>query len=307
MNIDLRMEVGKIKLEWPVIPASGVWPYEEDFWKAERLAGIGAICTKAISLRPRSGNRGIRIWETPAGVLNSIGLQNVGAKGFAEKYSEQVKGCPVPVIANVVMESAEETAETLSILQDTALIAAAELNISCPNVDGDGMAWGMEPSGAAAAVRAARKAWKGELWVKMTPQSPCPQEVARAIEGEGADAIVAANTWLGMAMDMQSGKPAFDRVVAGLSGPAVFPLALRLVWQVCGAVNIPVIGCGGVTAASDAAAMILAGASAVEVGTAFFRDLNAGAEISRGLEEYVSRYSCSSLKDLKGLARREGA
>ena len=304
MSIDMSMKIGKLELEWPVIPASGVWPYEEDFWKAERLAGIGAICTKAISLRPRSGNRGVRLWETPAGVLNSIGLQNVGAHGFAEKYTGLAKHCPVPVIANVVMESAEETAQTLGILQDTGLLAAAELNISCPNVDGDGMAWGIDPSSAATAVRAARKAWKGDLWVKMTPQTPCPEEVARAIEAEGADAIVAANTWLGMGMDMQNGKPAFDRVVAGLSGPAVFPLALRLVWQVCGAVRIPVIGCGGVATASDCAAMILAGASAVEVGTAFFRNLDAGREISEGLEKYVSRYSCSRLEEIKGLARK---
>ena len=304
MSVDLRMDIGKMVLDHPVIPASGVWPYEEDFWRAERLAGIGAVCTKAISLRPRSGNRGIRLWETPAGVLNSIGLQNVGAKGFVEKYSGLAVDCPVPVIANVVMESAEETAETLSILQDTGLIAAAELNISCPNVDGDGMAWGIDPSSAAKAVSAARKAWKGDLWVKMTPQTPCPEDVARAIEDEGADAIVAANTWLGMGMDMQRAKPAFDRVVAGLSGPAIFPLALRLVWQVCGAVRIPVIGCGGVSSASDCAAMILAGASAVEVGTAFFRNLDAGKEISEGLEKYVSQYCCSRLEDIKGLARK---
>ena len=140
--------------------------------------------------------------------------------------------------------------------------------------------------------------------VKMTPQTPCPEDVARAIEAEGADAIVTANTWLGMGMDMQRGKPAFDRVVAGLSGPAVFPLALRLVWQVCGAVRIPVIGCGGVATASDCAAMILAGASAVEVGTAFFRNLDAGKEISEGLDKYVTRYGCSSLEEIKGLARK---
>ncbi len=304
MSVDLRMKIGKMELEHPVIPASGVWPYEEDFWRSHRLAGIGALCTKAVSLRPRSGNSGIRLWETPAGILNSIGLQNVGAEGFVKKYACLAKDCPVPVIANVVMESAEETAQTLGILQDTGVLAAAELNISCPNVDGDGMAWGIDPSSAATAVRAARKAWKGDLWVKMTPQTPCPEEVARAIEAEGADAIVAANTWLGMGMDMQNGKPAFDRVVAGLSGPAVFPLALRLVWQVCGAVRIPVIGCGGVTTASDCAAMILAGASAVEVGTAFFRNLDAGKEISEDLEKYVIRYRCSSLDEIKGLARK---
>ncbi len=174
MGIDMMMKVGKIDLKWPVIPASGVWPYEEDFWKAERLAGIGAICTKAISLNPRCGNKGIRLWETPAGVLNSIGLQNVGAIGFVEKYLQMTKDCPVPVIANVVMESAEETSETLRMLEDTGALAAAELNISCPNVDGDGMAWGVDPLSAAKAVRAARKSWKGDLWVKMTPQTPLP-------------------------------------------------------------------------------------------------------------------------------------
>lgn len=304
MEIDMRMKIGKIELASPVIPASGVWPYEDDFWRAERLCGIGAICTKAISLKSRDGNKGVRLWETPAGVLNSIGLQNVGAGGFIEKYLQMAKECPVPVIANVVMESTEETSETLRILEDTGALAVAELNISCPNVDGDGMAWGMEPLSAAKAVRAARKAWNGDLWVKMTPQTPCPEDVARVIEAEGADAIVAANTWLGMGMDMQRGKPAFERVVAGLSGPAIFPLALRFVWQVCGAVRMPVVGCGGVSTASDCAAMILAGAYAVEVGTAFFRNLDAGKEISEGLEKYVSQYCCSTLEDIRGLARR---
>ncbi|NLD05698.1 MAG: dihydroorotate dehydrogenase, partial [Synergistaceae bacterium] len=174
MKIDMKIKIGKIEIEWPVVPASGVWPYEEDFWRTERRCGIGAICTKAISFKPRSGNKGVRLWETPSGILNSIGLQNVGAKGFAEKYLQMAKTCPVPVIANVVMESIEETSETLRILQDTGVLAAAELNISCPNVDGDGMAWGIDPSSAAKAVRAARKAWEGELWVKMTPQTPCP-------------------------------------------------------------------------------------------------------------------------------------
>lgn len=304
MKVDMKMKIGKIELKWPVVPASGVWPYEEDFWMAEKLCGIGAICTKAISLKPRSGNKGVRLWETPAGVLNSIGLQNVGAKGFVEKYLHMAKTCPVPVIANVVMESTKETSETLRIIQDTGVLAAAELNISCPNVDGDGMVWGIDPSSAAKAVRAARKAWKGELWVKMTPQTPYPEDVARAIEAEGADAIVVANTWLGMGMDMQRAKPAFDRVVAGLSGPAIFPLALRLVWQVCGAVKIPIIGCGGVSTSSDCAAMMLAGASAVEVGAAFFRNLNSGNDISEGLQKYVSQYGCSKLEEIIGLARK---
>lgn len=306
MSVDLSVKVGTLDLCSPVIPASGVWPYEEEFWRGKKLECIGAVCTKAISLNERTGNRGIRFWETPSGMLNSIGLQNTGVRSFISEYLHMVAGCGRPAIANVVMESEEETAKTLSLLQEAGGVAAAELNISCPNVDGDGMAWGVEPGGAAKAVRLARRVWKGPLWVKMTPQAADPASVARAIENEGADAVVAANTWLGMAMDMNSGRPVFDRVTAGLSGPAIFPLALRLVWDVCKAVRIPVIGCGGVATAEDCAAMILAGASAVEVGTAFFRDVNAGSGICAGLAPLLERYGASRLADITGYARKYG-
>lgn len=304
MNVDLSVKVGSIRLDTPVIPASGVWPYDADFWSGERVSYLGAICTKAISRAPRAGNKGARIWEAPAGVLNSIGLQNAGVEGFIKERLPMAAASGKPLIANVVMESIPETRTTLSLLQDAGGIAAAELNISCPNADGGGMAWGMEPKSAARAVAAARAVWRGELWVKMTPQTGCPDGVARAIEAEGADAVVAANTWLGMGMNMQTGRPAFERVVAGLSGPAVFPLALRLVWQVCGAVNIPVVGCGGVSTAEDCAAMMLAGASAVEVGSAFFRDLDTARLICSGLPEYVGRYGAESVSVLTGLGRR---
>lgn len=303
MTTDLSVRVGALELPYPVIPASGVWPYSDEFWYGEKLEGIGALCTKAISLEPRSGNGGVRIWETPSGVLNSIGLQNCGAREFAARYAELVKNCPRPVIANVVMERPDETRETLKILSEVEGIAAAELNISCPNVDGDGMAWGMCECDAASAARAAREAWNGPLWVKLTPQAADIAAVAKAVESEGADAIVCANTWLGMAMDMAAGRPAFDRIVAGLSGPAVFPLALRAVWQTASAVKIPVVGCGGVSSASDCAAMMLAGASAVEVGSAFFFDINAGAAICGGLPEFVKRYGAQKLSELTGRAR----
>lgn len=303
MSFDISVSIGKLSLRSPVIAASGVWPYEEDFWRGKKLDGLGAICTKAISLAPRRGNSGTRMWETPAGLLNSIGLQNAGVDGYLEKYHRFAVGCEIPVIANVVMERTEETAETLRKLGDAGHIAAAELNISCPNVDGDGMAWGMEACGAAKAVAAARKVWSGPLWVKMTPQAADITGVAAAIADEGADALVVANTWLGMSIDMMQGRPAFDRVVAGLSGPAVFPLSLRLVWQVCGAVDIPVVGCGGVATASDCAGMILAGASAVEVGSAFFRDISAADDICGGLSEYITRYGKDSLSSIRGIAR----
>jgi len=300
---DLTVTIGSMELETPVVVASGVWPYEPEFWSSEKLEAIGAVCTKAISLHARRGNNGVRVWESTAGMMNSIGLQNVGVQGFIDRYLPRVAACGKPAIANVVMEREFETEETLARLQDAGGIAAAELNISCPNVDGDGMAWGVECGSAAQAVRATRKIWKGPLWVKMTPQSPDPASVAKAIEAEGADALVVANTWLGMAMDMAKGKPAFDRVVAGLSGPAVFPLALRMVWQVCGAVKIPVIGCGGVTTGEDCAAMMMAGAAAVEVGTAFFRDVKAGAAICRDLAEIVKTQKLERVSELVGKAR----
>lgn len=303
MSIDLSVKVGALELSSPVVIASGVWPYEEEFWGADKLEGVGAVCTKAISLNARGGNRGVRVWETPAGMLNSIGLQNIGVDGFLEKYHARVTACAKPAVANVVMEREEETAVTLAKLRDAGGMAAAELNISCPNVDGDGMAWGTLDHTAAKAVRLARSVWDGPLWVKMTPQSPDPAAVAKAAESEGADALVVGNTWLGMAMDMAKGKPAFERVVAGLSGPAVFPLALRLVWQVCGAVKIPVIACGGIMTASDCAAMLLAGASAVEAGTAFFKNVKAGADICGGLPEFITRYGGNRPADIIGAAR----
>lgn len=303
MNINLSVKVGELELRSPVVIASGVWPYEEEFWSPDKLKGVGAVCTKAVSLGARNGNKGVRIWETPAGLLNSIGLQNIGVDAFLEKYHVRVTSCGCPAIVNVVMERESETSITLAKLRDAGGIAAAELNISCPNVDGEGMAWGMADWTAAKAVRAARSVWPGSLWVKMTPQTPDPVAVARAIADEGADALVVGNTWLGMAMDMVNGRPVFNRVVAGLSGPAVFPMALRVVWQVCEAVKLPVIACGGVTTAADCAAMMLAGASAVEAGTAFFKNLKTGEEICDGLPEFVERFDGKRLTDIIGKAR----
>lgn len=300
----LSVNIGSLKIDSPVIVASGVWPYNGAFWSAGKLEGIGAICTKAISFAPRSGNEGCRIWETPSGLLNSIGLQNCGVDTFMQSYSELVSMCPVPVIANVVMESESDTCETLKRLNGLVNLAAVELNVSCPNVDGDGMAWGIEACSAAKAVAIARKVWPGRLWVKMTPQAADVRAVAKAIESEGADGLVSANTWLGMSIDMMKGKPTFSRRIAGLSGPAIFPLALRIVWDICDVVKIPVVGCGGVSSANDCAAMILAGASAVEVGTAFFKNIDSGKRICNELPALLRRYNINSLQDMNGMARK---
>jgi dihydroorotate dehydrogenase (NAD+) catalytic subunit len=240
-------------------------------------------------------------------VLNSIGLQNEGVLRFVEHQCAVVSG-GVPVVVNVVMEAPEETQETLQMLAPVAdRLAAVELNISCPNADRGGMAWGLSPDSAAEATRIARQVWKGRLWVKMTPQTGEPEAVARAIERAEADALVAGNTWLGMAMDTETQRPSFERVFAGLSGPAVFPLALRWVWQVSHAVSIPTIGCGGVCDGLQAASMLLAGARAVELGTAFFRNLNAPAAISAELEAYLrekgQNVSDLTEKNMTGLPR----
>jgi dihydroorotate dehydrogenase (NAD+) catalytic subunit len=274
-------------LATPLVAASGVWPYDARFWSGDFSAGLGAACTKAVSRRPRAGNEGTRIWETPSGALNSIGLQNEGVERFVERQCGIISD-GVPIIVNVVMETPDETQCTLEALKKISdRVAAVELNISCPNVDREGMAWGLSPDSAAEATRAARQVWKGRLWVKMTPQAGEPENVARAIENAGADALVAGNTWLGMAIDTDTQKPAFDRVFAGLSGPAIFPLALRWVWQVSHASSLPVVGCGGVSDGLQTASMLLAGACAVELGTALLRNLNAPAEIGAELEEYL--------------------
>ncbi len=301
---DLSSQVGGLNLRTPVVIASGVWPYEPALWATDRLEGAGALCTKAVSLNPRKGNQGTRIWETPCGMLNSIGLQNSGVRGFLREGLPVAKSSGLPFLVNLVMESERDVRESLAILRDgPGEIPAIELNISCPNVDGDGMDWGVSPEGAARAVAIVRSGWTGPLWVKLTPQAPDLAAVARAAEGEGADALVCANTWLGMAMDVKKKRPAFRRVVAGLSGPAVFPLALRALWQICGAVEIPVVGCGGVAGWEDAAAMILAGASAVEIGSALFADFDLPRKISGGLAAYGAEHGAASVRDLVGLGR----
>ena len=302
---EMSVSVGGLNLESPVIIASGVWPYEAELWSPERLEGVGALCTKAVSLNGRAGNKGVRVWETPCGMLNSIGLQNSGVRSFLDDYLPLVRGANRPFLVNLVMESEREVRESIAALAEVPGIPAIELNISCPNVDGDGMAWGISAESAAKAVRIARSEWKGALWVKLTPQSPDLAGVAKAVEAEGADAIVCGNTWLGMAMDIKKKRPAFQMVVAGLSGPAVFPLALRTVWQVCGAVKIPVVGCGGVASWEDATAMLLAGASAVEVGAALFTDFELPRKIVAGLSAYLAEQKIDSVSGLTGLGRHE--
>lgn len=293
-----------IPLKTPVIIASGVWPYDADLWDKNNLDGVGAICTKAVSNKSRRGNTGVRVWETSCGLLNSIGLQNTGVHDFLQNSLPMIRKGGMPFFVNVVMESIEETQETLKALAEhDDIIKGVELNISCPNVDGDGMAWGVSPESTAQAVAASRSVWQGSLLVKLTPQCHDPYGVALAAEASGADGLVVANTWLGMAIDINQCRPVFNRTFAGFSGPAVFPLALRLVWQVCEATSLPVIGCGGISTWQDALSMILAGASAIELGTAMFLHSDMPRSICKGLDAYLEGHKIDHIRELRGRAQ----
>lgn len=301
----LNCRAGGLNLSTPIILASGTWPYESEYWTEEALEGVGAACGKAISCEMRKGNSGTRIWETPSGVMNSIGLQNPGAKVFLEHLWPKVKDGARPCIFNVTVESLEDmegTLRVLSVLDSGGQVV--ELNVSCPNVAQGCMAWGQDPKAVAQVVNKARSLWKGPLWVKLTPQAADLVAVGRSAQEEGADALVACNTWLGAAIDPIKGRPVFDRVVAGLSGPAIFPLALRTVWQLCSELSIDVIGCGGVTTGEDIAAMMMAGASAVQVGVATFSSLSAPKEMCEELILLMEKHHMTSVEQLKNFARR---
>lgn len=300
----LTCHVGGLDLTSPLVIASGIWPYEKEYWAGEYLDFAGAVCSKAITADPRPGNPGTRVWETPCGMLNSIGLQNEGAGSFFGGTLGRLRSYGKPLLLNVSMESSSDLERILDAMEPVApSVDCVELNVSCPNVDQGCMSWGVDPALTAQAVQQVRRRWSGPLWVKLTPQAPDPCAVAKAAQDAGASALVVANTWLGAAIDTVKARPAFDRVVAGLSGPAIFPLALRMVWQVCGAVDIPVVGCGGVASADSAVAMLMAGAAAVEVGIALFSDFSVLERIARGLEEEVSRRGFQSVGELVGLAR----
>lgn len=303
-NSSLEILLGSTLFSTPILAASGVWPLERRLWPSQALEGLGGICSKGITLSPREGNSGTRLAETPGGLLNSIGLQNPGMEIFVASYLPEMTEQKIPVAVNVAPQSEEEFEALFKLLEPLASrIAAVELNLSCPNVKAGGMSWGKDPDGVALATRLARTHWKGDLWIKLTPQAPDLPAVARAAEYSGADALVVGNTWLGMAMDLEKKRPVFQRVTAGLSGPAIFPLALATVWSVAGTVGIPVIGCGGVQSWEHAAAMILAGARAVQVGSGLLRQLSLPGEIARGLQDYMIRQNFRSLTEMVGAGR----
>ena len=296
---DLSVEIAGIKLRNPVMPASGTFGYGEEYAPFLDLEQIGAIVTKGLSLKPKAGNPTPRIAETISGMLNAIGLQNVGIDAFIEHKMPFLRTVNTPVIANFFGNTLEEYGEVAARLNDIPEIAAGELNISCPNVKEGGIVFGTDPRAAAEVVELVRKKMDKPLIVKLTPNVDITV-VARAVEEAGADAIACINTLTGMSVDIHTRKPRIANMTGGLSGPAIRPVAVRMVHQVVQAVNVPVIGIGGIVRAMDALEFLIVGASAVQVGTANFVDPTVMPTIIDGIEEFCMEQGIDKLDQLIG-------
>lgn len=297
---DLRVNIGSLQLQNPVMTASGTFGYAREFADLVNLHRLGGIIVKGISYEPRAGNPPPRIVETPAGMLNAIGLQNVGVERFIDEKMTYLRGLGVPVVVNILGDTVEEYRILTERLRGVEGIAALEVNISCPNVKKGGVAFGTVPSMAAAVTEAVKSAADVPVMVKLSPNVADIVEMAKAVEGAGADSISLVNTLIGMAIDLKRRKPLLANVIGGLSGPAIKPVALRMVYQAAGAVNIPVIGIGGIETAEDALEFILAGATAVQVGTANFINPRVSEELVDGIGDYVRSHKLSSIRPLIG-------
>jgi dihydroorotate oxidase len=296
-----QVHIGRgLTIKNPVMTASGTFGYGTEYEDFIDLNRLGGILVKGTTLHPRQGNPYPRMAETPSGMLNAVGLQNKGVDYFCEHIYPKIRGYETAMIVNVSGSQVEdyiETAEKINALED---IPAIELNISCPNVKEGGMAFGVTCAGAASVVRAVRTVYDKTLIVKLSPNVTDITEIARAVEAEGADSISMINTLLGMAIDAEKRRPVLSTITGGLSGPAVKPIALRMVWQTSQAVKVPIIGMGGIASATDAIEFLLAGASAVEVGTYNFVDPAVTTQIVDGIEDYMLRHGITDIQDLIG-------
>ena len=297
---DLRVSLGSLRLRNPVMTASGTFGYGREFEPYVNLHRLGAVVVKGISLAPRAGNPPPRVVETACGMLNAIGLENVGVERFISEKLPYLKGIGATVVVNILGDSATEYGELAARLADVEGIAALEVNISCPNVKHGGVAFGTDPRMAGEVTKAVRERAGRPVIVKLSPNVTDIAAIARAVEGEGADAVSLVNTLLGMAIDLRSRRPRLANVVGGLSGPAIKPVALRMVWQTARAVKIPVIGIGGIMTAEDALEFILAGASAIQVGTASFVNPRAAEEIVHGIRAFLEQQRLASVRELIG-------
>lgn len=296
-----QVHIGRgLTIKNPVMTASGTFGYGTEYEDFIDLNRLGGILVKGTTLHPRQGNPYPRMAETPSGMLNAVGLQNKGVDYFCEHIYPKIRGYETAMIVNVSGSQVEdyiETAEKINALED---IPAIELNISCPNVKEGGMAFGVTCAGAASVVRAVRAVYDKTLIVKLSPNVTEITEIARAVEAEGADSISMINTLLGMAINAEKRRPVLSTITGGLSGPAVKPIALRMVWQTSQAVKVPIIGMGGIASATDAIEFLLAGASAVEVGTYNFVDPAVTTQIVDGIEDYMLRHGITDIQDLIG-------
>jgi dihydroorotate dehydrogenase (NAD+) catalytic subunit len=287
----LRVEIAGIGFKNPVMTASGTFGYGSELAPYTDLNGLGAIVVKGLSLKPRQGNPGPRIVETPCGMLNAIGLQNVGVEAFVKEKLPYLKNYSTRVIANIFGETVEDYSEVAGVLDGAEGVCALEVNISCPNVKKGGIVFGTDPFEAAKVVLAVRKATGKPVITKLSPNVTDIKVMVKAVEDAGSDAISIMNTLTGMVVDVEKRRPALATVTGGLSGPAIRPVAVRMVWEARKVASTPIIGIGGIMEAKDALEFIIAGATAVQVGTASFIDPGAAVKVAAGIAEYVERHN----------------
>ncbi len=300
MAVDLSVNIGDLFLKNPVMTASGTFGYGLEFADFIPLEALGGIIVKGTTLHPREGNPYPRMVETPQGMLNCVGLQNKGVDYFCSHIYPQIKDINTNMIVNVSGSCPEDYAECAERINELEGIPAIELNISCPNVRQGGMAFGVTAEGAASVVKAVRAVYDKTLIVKLSPNVTDIAGIARSVEDAGADAVSLINTLMGMVIDIERRRPVLSISTGGLSGPAVRPIAVRMVWQVAQAVKIPVVGLGGIMNARDAVEFLLAGASAIEIGTANFIDPTVTLKVIRGIEDYLERHGCRSVREIIG-------
>jgi len=296
----LNVHIGDLQLRNPVMTASGTFGYGTEYADFIDLGRLGGVFVKGTTLEPRQGNDYPRMAETPSGMLNTVGLQNKGVDYFVEHLYPQIKDYDTHMIVNVSGSAIEDYVACAEKLADLDRLPAIELNISCPNVKEGGMAFGTSCESAAQVTRAVRDVYPKILIVKLSPNVTDIAEIARAVEAEGADAVSLVNTFLGMAIDVERRKPKLSTITGGLSGPCIKPIAVRMVWQVFHAVRIPIIGMGGICNWQDAVEFILAGSTAIQVGTCNFIDPTVSVKIVDGINEYLDRHQIASVQELVG-------
>ncbi|MBF0467360.1 MAG: dihydroorotate dehydrogenase [Desulfamplus sp.] len=301
--MDLSVDINGLRLSNPVMTASGTFGYASEYKNLVNLDGLGGIIVKGLSLNPSAGNPSPRVVETACGLLNAVGLENVGVKAFIRDKLPFLRTLKSPVFVNIYGKQIEEYGELASIIDTLQGIAGIEVNISCPNVTAGGAAFGVDPLAAAKVVQQVRQCTSKHVMVKLSPNVTDIVEIAKAVEGAGADSISLINTLTGLAIDSETFKPLLANVTGGLSGPAIKPVALRMVWQVAGNVKIPVIGIGGIATATDAIEFIIAGATAVQVGTAVLVDPDCLGKIIRGISTFLKRKGFTSPDQIRGVLK----